>query len=267
MWLSDIVKIRKGRYKAKTKVSAIRFLMILSEVLIAVFVIDWIILQYKDREKYISVELSDAWSESKLQIVDSVLMRDFIKPALDSTDDINFDIIQENLQNVNFPKNKTTVILENSGSGKEKTKKINPSSALKWALQNPDITTCIPGMTEYEHLDADIKLLSDITFTESDRMELTAALSEQGLYCNQCTSCLPQCPKNLPVNELMRAYMYAYGYSSPKMAGTLLKEIGAGPNPCSDCNSCTVNCTKNFNVREKIADISRLTVVPEDFLA
>ena len=124
MWLSDIVKIRKGRYKAKTKVSAIRFLMILSEVLIAVFVIDWIILQYKDREKYISVELSDAWSESKLQIVDSVLMRDFIKPALDSTDDINFDIIQENLQNVNFPKNKTTVIFENSGSGKEKTKKI-----------------------------------------------------------------------------------------------------------------------------------------------
>ena len=150
---------------------------------------------------------------------------------------------------------------------KEKTKKINPSSALKWALQNPDITTCIPGMTEYEHLDTDIKLLSDITFTESDRMELTAALSEQGLYCNQCTSCLPQCPKNLPVNELMRAYMYAYGYSSPKMAGTLLKEIGAGPNPCSDCNNCTVNCTKNFNVREKIADISRLTVVPEDFLA
>jgi hypothetical protein len=60
--------------------------------------------------------------------------------------------------------------------------------------------------------------------------------------------------------------MYAYGYSNPKMAHALLSELSLSNNPCQNCDACTVNCTKNFNVREKIADISRLANVPSDFL-
>jgi len=149
---------------------------------------------------------------------------------------------------------------------KEKTKRINPSAAMKWVLSNPDVTTIIPGMTEFDHLDTDLKLLTDITITDTEKKDLIAAHSETGLYCTQCTQCLQQCPKNLPVNDLMRAYMYAYGYSDPKLAYSLLSELGTGINPCGDCNVCKVNCTKKFNVREKIEDISRLVSVPEDFL-
>jgi predicted aldo/keto reductase-like oxidoreductase len=149
---------------------------------------------------------------------------------------------------------------------KEKTKKINPSAALKWALSNPDITTCIPGMTEFDHLDMDVRLLTDLTISDSEKQDLITAVRETGLYCTQCTNCLSQCRRNLPVNDLMRAYMYAYGYSNPKMAHSLLAELGTSVNPCDDCSSCSVNCTKRFNVREKIADISRLVSVPEDFL-
>jgi predicted aldo/keto reductase-like oxidoreductase len=149
---------------------------------------------------------------------------------------------------------------------KEKTKKINPSAALKWALSNPDITTCIPGMTEFDHLDMDVRLLTDLTISDSEKQDLITAVRETGLYCTQCTNCLSQCLRNLPVNDLMRAYMYAYGYSNPKMAHSLLAELGTSVNPCDDCSSCSVNCTKRFNVREKIADISRLVSVPEDFL-
>jgi hypothetical protein len=64
----------------------------------------------------------------------------------------------------------------------------------------------------------------------------------------------------------MRAYMYAYGYSSPAMAHSLLSEIGTSDNPCKDCIGCSVNCVKNFRIREKIADISRLVNVPVEFL-
>ena len=149
---------------------------------------------------------------------------------------------------------------------KEKTKKINPSAALKWALSNPEVTTTIPGMTEFEHLDADIKLLTDLTITDAEKQDLIAAAAETGLYCTGCTECLRQCPLKLPVNDLMRAYMYAYGYSNPKMAYSLLGELGTNANPCGDCGLCQVNCTKNFNIREKIADISRLVNVPGEFL-
>jgi predicted aldo/keto reductase-like oxidoreductase len=150
---------------------------------------------------------------------------------------------------------------------KEKTKPINSTAALKWVLSNPDVTTAIPGMTDFDQLDLNVKILADITITDSEKKDLIIANAETGLYCTGCTKCLYSCPKKLPVPDLMRAYMYAYGYSNPGMAYSLLSELGTNDNPCKDCNTCQVNCTKNFNVREKIADISRLVNVPSDFLA
>ena len=150
---------------------------------------------------------------------------------------------------------------------KEKTKPINSTAALKWVLSNPDVHTTIPGMTDFDQLDLNVKLLSDISITDSEKKDLILARSETGLYCTGCTKCLSACPLNLPVPDLMRAYMYAYGYSNPLMAYSLLGELGTNDNPCKDCNTCKVNCTKNFDIKGKIADISRLVNVPADFLS
>jgi uncharacterized protein len=150
---------------------------------------------------------------------------------------------------------------------KEKTKPINSTAALKWALSNPDITTAIPGMTDFDQLDLNIKILSDLTITDQERKDLLLASAEKGLFCTGCLNCLSNCKLNLPVADLMRAYMYAYGYSNPAMAKTLLSELGTNDNPCKECSSCSVVCTKRFDIKDKIADISRLVNVPSDFLA
>ena len=44
---------------------------------------------------------------------------------------------------------------------KEKTKPINSTAAIKWALSNPDITTTIPGMTDFDQLDLNVKILTE----------------------------------------------------------------------------------------------------------
>jgi uncharacterized protein len=149
---------------------------------------------------------------------------------------------------------------------KEKTKPINTTAALKWALSNTDITTAIPGMTDFDQLDLNIRILSDISLTEDEKKDLVVPIAETGLYCNGCSKCVPQCPKNLPVPDIMRAYMYAYGYSKPAMAHSLLSELGTKGNPCDGCGTCKIDCVKNFRIKEKIADISRLVNVPVDFL-
>ncbi len=149
---------------------------------------------------------------------------------------------------------------------KEKTRAINTTAALKWALSNPDIGTAIPGMTDFDQLELNIRLLSDITLTEQEKNDLIVPLAETGLYCTGCGKCIVQCSENLQVPDLMRAYMYAYGYSSPAMARTLLDEIGATASPCSECGICTIDCTKKFRIKEKITDISRLVNVPKEFL-
>ena len=150
---------------------------------------------------------------------------------------------------------------------KEKTKPINSTAALKWVLSNEDITTTIPGMTDFDQLDLNIKILADISITDQEKKDLLIASAEKGLYCTGCLNCLKECPMNLPVPDLMRAYMYAYGYSNPAMAQSLLSELGTSDDPCMECSSCKVACTKRFDIREKIADISRLVNVPADFLS
>jgi predicted aldo/keto reductase-like oxidoreductase len=149
---------------------------------------------------------------------------------------------------------------------REKTKPLNTTAAIKWVLSNPNVHTVIPGMTSFDHLDLNVKILEDITMTDQEKKDLLIASAEPGLFCRGCTKCLSTCPLNLPVPDLMRAYMYAYGYSNPAMAYELLGELGTGSSPCTNCETCIVTCSNNFNVREKIADISRLVNVPSDFI-
>ncbi len=150
---------------------------------------------------------------------------------------------------------------------KERTKAMNTSAAIKWVLSHPDVHTTIPGMTSFDHLELNAKLLTDLTLNETEKNDLLADMAHPGLFCSGCQNCRSSCPRHLPVPDMMRAYMYAYGYASPSMAKDLLAEIKVNNDPCTGCESCSVRCSRNFNVREKIADVSRLAGVPAEFLA
>jgi predicted aldo/keto reductase-like oxidoreductase len=150
---------------------------------------------------------------------------------------------------------------------REKTRPINTTAAIKWALSNPDVCTTIPGMTSFDQLELNVKILEDIALSEKEKTDLVADNSEQGLFCSGCRQCIPACPHNLPVPDLMRAYMYAYGYSQPSLAKELIHELGISGNPCGNCDVCNVQCSRNFPVREKISDVSRLVNIPADFLS
>lgn len=151
---------------------------------------------------------------------------------------------------------------------KEKTKPINTTAAIKWVLSNQDITTTIPGMTQFDQLDLNTTILKNISMTDQERQDILIASAEPGLFCSGCQQCLASCPKGLAIPDLMRAYMYAYGYNNPAQAGELIRELGYGNDPCKGCTSqCAVKCSRNFDVMNKIADISRLNDVPAEFLA
>jgi len=149
---------------------------------------------------------------------------------------------------------------------KEKTRPINAAAALKWALSNTDVHTAIPGMTTFDHLDTNMKVLADLNMSEQEKKDILIASADQGMFCTGCNNCLKACPVKLPVPDLMRAYMYAYGYSNLPMAYNLLGELGTGSSPCINCESCSIDCTGKFNIREKITDVSRLVNVPSDFI-
>lgn len=150
---------------------------------------------------------------------------------------------------------------------KERTRPVNVQAALRWVLSNPHLHTIIPGITSFDQLETDVRIMKDVTLTELDKAELIAESGYPGLYCNACSNCVPGCPNSLPIPELMRAYMYAYGYGNAAMASELLTETKVIADPCAGCTGCSASCVRGFDVREKITDITRLVNVPHELLA
>jgi len=150
--------------------------------------------------------------------------------------------------------------------GKDADKPVDFKAALKWVLNNPNVHTTIPGIINFEHLRQNFSVMEHLELTPEEERFLSMASAEKGLYCNGCETCKAECRKNLPIPEMMRAYMYAYGYREMKKAKQVLQEHDIRDNPCSDCSICTARCVKGFDVPSKLADISRISKMPDDFL-
>jgi predicted aldo/keto reductase-like oxidoreductase len=149
---------------------------------------------------------------------------------------------------------------------KERTKPINCNAALKYVLQDANITTAIPGIANFDHLAMNGNVNYDLTLTAEEQSDLALNKSQGGLYCQGCEHCVPACPKGLPLPEIMRAYMYMYGYNNVELSYDLLTSLDIPDAPCADCSSCTAHCAKGFNLSERVSDIVRLRDVPRDFV-
>jgi uncharacterized protein len=159
---------------------------------------------------------------------------------------------------------KTTAGAARSKSGAP----FNSDAALKWALQNKNISSIVSGMSSLEELQKNLAMIKDLKISDQELKDLNLAGldSENDLYCQQCRKCIPQCTHNLDIPTIMRSYMYAYGYKNIPQAWHTLAVVDTPHNPCGTCTSCNIKCTAGFNIREKVLDISRLKDVPSDFI-
>ncbi|MDL2208778.1 aldo/keto reductase [Parabacteroides sp. OttesenSCG-928-O15] len=149
----------------------------------------------------------------------------------------------------------------------EGNKKINAQACLKWVWQNENITTAIPGFSNFDELDECLAAVENRELTTGEKEYLAALCTQEGVYCQQCGKCLEQCPEHLPIPDMMRAYMYAYGYKYAQLSKETLAELSLPDNPCSNCASCKVTCASGFDVSRKIAAINPVRTIPTEFLS
>jgi predicted aldo/keto reductase-like oxidoreductase len=148
------------------------------------------------------------------------------------------------------------------GELEEGEKPVNPRASLKWVLQDPNVHATVPGFSTFEEMNIDLSVMEDLTLTDAEKEDLKRAASVAGLYCQGCGQCLKQCYSELPIPDLMRAYMYAYGYRQPALAQSLVASLDLPRRVCEDCSSCPVTCLNKWDVTGKIRDIVRLRNVP-----
>ncbi len=144
---------------------------------------------------------------------------------------------------------------------------IDAPACLKWALQDANVHTIITGFTTFDQLEVDLKVLRNFSLSRLEKENLRLAALQSSLYCQGCGTCLKACVKRLPIPDLMRAYMYLYGYRNLVEAQDLLSSLILPAGLCGDCGSCPVKCLNRWNVSERIQNVVRLREVPPEFIA
>jgi len=151
----------------------------------------------------------------------------------------------------------------------EKKNMINMKAALKWVLQDKNVHTTVPAFNTFNELREAYAIMENLPLTPDEKKDLRLGdeMGFNGLYCQQCEKCIPQCKHKIEIPALIRTYMYAYGYRNPAKAKETFDQIDFSHTVCEDCRECTVECSMGFNVKERIMDIARIRIIPDEFLA
>jgi predicted aldo/keto reductase-like oxidoreductase len=129
-----------------------------------------------------------------------------------------------------------------------------PAAALKWVLKNPRIATTIPSMTDNDQLEHNFRVMAE-QFSDADAKILTARLEEiRPSYCRMCGKCEGQCPKGLPVANMLRFVMYADGYGQFALGREHFQTLSAEHQAvrCGDCETCAIQCPNGVRVAERL---------------
>jgi len=134
--------------------------------------------------------------------------------------------------------------------------KISPhQAALKWVLQNPNVTAAIPGMKDLTELREDIAVMG-MPFKYADLRRLdrySAAITP--FYCSFCGTCEAGCPRGVEISTINRALMYAEGgYRDISLARATYAELPPQSTAaaCVECEGCTARCANGLNIASRI---------------
>jgi hypothetical protein len=149
-------------------------------------------------------------------------------------------------------------------AGRGAPQRVRPANfapaALKWVINNPGVATTVPSMTDIDQLEQNFSVMAQ-RFTAADAKILSARLEEIGPYfCRMCGVCEGQCPKGLPVADLVRFVMYADGYGQFPLGREkfLRMPVEHQKVRCGDCDTCKVHCPNGVHVAARLSRAQEL---------
>jgi predicted aldo/keto reductase-like oxidoreductase len=153
------------------------------------------------------------------------------------------------------------IAMKSQATGRGQAAGVNQTAALKWVLNHPEITTAIPGYTNFDHMKEDFSVAFSLNYN-SEEKKFLAEKNLQALvqFCQQCEDCRPSCPRGVDIPTLMRTHMYAAKYGNFVHARATLDEIAASAslNNCANCSECSAKCANYVSIANNIRDLKTM---------
>lgn len=129
-----------------------------------------------------------------------------------------------------------------------------PLAGIKWVLKNPAIGTTVPFMQTIPELDMNFRAMTE-EYTPADE-KLLYVMNEQIRpdYCRMCYQCEGQCPKGMPVTDVLRYLAYNdfagnfhQGLANFRGLDREIREVR-----CGDCSECAIKCPNGVHVQDRL---------------
>jgi len=126
---------------------------------------------------------------------------------------------------------------------------------LRWILQNENVTAAAVGMDTVQQVIENVEgvITREMTSIQKELLELYTRIADKD-YCRMCETCIPHCPKGIPVSDILRFGMYYNNYQWGDYAKNLYNELPEYKKVtrCDDCGRCEEHCPNQLPVVEKL---------------
>ncbi|MFQ6115584.1 MAG: aldo/keto reductase [bacterium] len=128
-------------------------------------------------------------------------------------------------------------------------------AALKWVLQNKNITTTIPSMVTFGQVEENVRVMrSAMNWHDRKTLNKYGQLIDK-IYCRGCGGCEGTCPRGVAISEVNRTLMYAEGYGDLVLARQQYRTLPLSRSAiqCLDCPKCEAKCLNDLDIAAKMA--------------
>jgi predicted aldo/keto reductase-like oxidoreductase len=140
------------------------------------------------------------------------------------------------------------------------TKRSYASNAIRWVLDQPEVTMVLSGMSAFEQVTDNLTTASEINaggLTDNERSAYVAAAAAirefMDVYCTACGYCLP-CPKGVSIPDCFYYYNLSFIDDMASVKRNFAGFVGNGNiSACVGCKACERHCPQSISIAEKIA--------------
>jgi hypothetical protein len=131
--------------------------------------------------------------------------------------------------------------------------------SLRYILTNPHITCAIPGMTNLEELEENVKVGEDLRNLTSEEIGIFMDwVGEVGKgFCRNCGYCLP-CPAGIPIPDIFRFEGYYERYGMKQWAIEQYRLLPVKAGGCSACEECLPRCPYGVAIPKRLREAHQI---------